>query len=142
MFLVYKPEDGEEQRWEYRPGRLRTMEMEAIERATGGLAYNTEFKMALLKGQTSARRALLWTFLRRQHPTIKYADVDFYDDELTLERTKGEIEREIAELEKVPDSDIPAEDRMAGLMVLRMQLAEAPDDPGKALAPSDATPTP
>ncbi|WFF07257.1 hypothetical protein O7622_01250 [Micromonospora sp. WMMD1076] len=141
MFLVYRPEGGEEQRWEYRPGRLRVMEMEAIEQHTG-LAYATDFKAQLLKGQTSARRALLWTMLRRQHPTLKYADVDFYDDELLLERTKSEIEAEIAEVERLPDGDLSPEDRMLTLAVLRQQLADAPDDPGKALSPSDATPTP
>lgn len=140
MFLVHKPEGGEEQRWEYRPGRLRTMEMEAIEKHTG-LAYSTDFKQQLLRGQTSARRALLWTFLRRAHPTIKYADVDFCDDELTLERTKGEIERELVELDNMAD-DIAPEDLAMARALLRQQLADAPDDPGKAPSPSDATTTP
>ncbi|SCL43154.1 hypothetical protein GA0074692_6737 [Micromonospora pallida] len=143
MYLVYAPEGGEEQRWEYKPGRLRVMEMEAIDRHTG-LAYGSDFKVALLKGQTSARRALLWTFLRRQHPTLKYSDVDFYDDELRLERTKSEVEAAITELENVPDGDLSPEDRMAALMVLRQQLAKAPEDPpGKAEAsPSGDTTTP
>lgn len=141
MFLVYTPEGGDEQRWEYRPGRLRTMEMEAIEKHTG-LAYASEFKAALLKGQTSARRALLWTFLRRRHPTIKYTDVDFYDDELILERTKGEIDAEITEVERLADTDITAEERLLTLAILRQQRETAPDDPGKAGSPSAATPTP
>lgn len=142
MFLVYKPEDGEEQRWEYRPGRLRVMEMEAIEKHTGGLAYATEFKAQLLKGQTAARRALLWTFLRRQHPTLKFADVDFFDDELQLERTKGEVEQEIAAVQELSDADMSPDERLMTVAILRQQLATAPDDPGKADSASDATATP
>lgn len=141
MFLVYTPEGGDEQRFEYRPGRMRVMEMEAIEKHTG-LAYATEFKAQLLKGQTNARRALLWTFLRRVHPTTRYEDVDFFDDELRLERDRDEIAAEIAAVESLSDADMPPEDRLLTVAVLRGQLDTAPEPPGKPASSSDATPTP
>jgi hypothetical protein len=141
MFLVYTPEGGDEQQWHVRLGRLKTMEMEAIEKHTG-LAYATEFKAQLIKGQTSARRALLWTMLRRQHPTLKYADVDFYDDELNLRRDRDEIAEEIAAVEGMSDQDISPADRQMTIGVLRQQLATASEPPGKAGgSPSDATST-
>jgi hypothetical protein len=70
MYLTYKPEDQETQRFLYEPGKLRVAETEAIEDRTG-MPYGGDFKIALLKGQVRARRALLWTFLRRLHPSIR-----------------------------------------------------------------------
>ena len=89
MILVYAPADGDEQRWEFQLGRLRVMEIEAIEKRTD-MAYDTEFRENLLKGQVRARRALLWTMLRRQHPTLRFDDVDFAADELRLEFDRSE----------------------------------------------------
>ncbi len=132
MFLVYKPEGGEEQRWLYNPGRLRTQEMFAIERHPG-LKYGGEFKQALMQGATLARQALLWTFLRRDHPTIKFADVDFFDEELELQRDKDELEAEIAALEE--NTDLDETTRSISLHVLRGQLATAPYAPGKEPLP-------
>lgn len=139
MHLVYTPEGGEEQRWEYRPGRLRVMEMEAIDRHTG-MSYATEFKAELIKGNTRARRALLWTMLRRSHPTLKFDDVDFADDELRLERDQAEIAEEIAAVEGM--ADLPEADRLMTLAVLRQQLATAPEPPAGKAPPSVATATP
>lgn len=137
MFVVYKPEGQPEQRWHFLPGRLRTAEMIAIEKRTG-LKYGTEFKQDLLMGGTRARQALLWTMLRREHHTIQFDDVDFYDDELVLERDKDELAAEIAELEKF--QGLTEAERDAGLALLRSQLETAPDAPGKAPTVTPAEP--
>ena len=129
MFLVYTPDGGDEQRFHYEPGRLRVAEMKAIEQATG-MSYGTEFKQKLLMGSTVAKQALLWTFLRRRHNPIKLADVDFCDDELVLERDQDEI---AAELEALATFEgMPADERLAAEAMLRAQLANAPQAPGKA----------
>jgi hypothetical protein len=130
VFLVYKPEGQEEQRFEFHPGRIKAAEMEAIEKRTG-MPYGSEFKQQLLAGSALARRALLWTMLRRVHLSLRFEDVDFFDDELLLERDKAEIDREIGELEKF--EGISDTDRAMALSILRGQQETAPDAPGKAL---------
>lgn len=133
MFLIYRPEGGTEQRWVFNPGRLRVQEMTAIERRTG-LQYGGRFKQELMQGSTLARQALLWTMLRRTHHTLRFEDVDFYDDELLLVQDRDELAAEIEHLEA--DTTLPEADRLAGLMMLRSQLDEAPYPPGKDPGPA------
>ncbi|MEV4705024.1 hypothetical protein [Actinoplanes sp. NPDC049316] len=139
MFLIYTPEGQEEQRWLYQPGRLKTNEMIAIERRTG-LKYGGQFKQDLMQGGTLARKALLWTFLRRTHHTISFDDVDFYDDELQLVMDRDELTAEIEALESF--DGITEDERRAGLALLRQQLAEAPYAPGKDPGTPPTPPTP
>lgn len=129
MILVYTPDGGEAQRWEFRLGKLRSMEIEAIEKHTG-MAYGSEFREALLKGNGRARRALLWTFQRRAHPTIKFADVDFADDEVVLEQDRDEW----AELRKATEDaqGIDEDTRTMALAAIDKEMAAAPEAPGKA----------
>lgn len=137
MFLVYKPEGQPEQRWHFLPGRLKTAEMIAIEKRTG-LKYGQQFKQELMMGGTLARQALLWTMLRREHHTLRFEDVDFYDDELQLLQDKDELAAEIEALETEQIEGMSDLERAAGLALLRRQQAEAPEAPGKA--PTAVTP--
>lgn len=129
MFLTYTPEGQEAQRFHYEPGKLRVSEAEAIEDRCG-MAYGGDFKIALLKGNMRARRALLWTFLRRQHPNYRYEDVDFADSEVTLELDRAEVEAELEALAGA--AGISDEDRRIAEAVYRAQLETAPEPPGKA----------
>lgn len=133
MLLKYSPEGQEPQVFEVRLGRLRVADMEALQKRTG-MPYGTEFKAKLLQGDVVARRAMLWLMLRRQHARLKIEEVDFYDDELTLERDRDEIADEIAELEAF--TGMSEADRAVALAVLNMQLETAPEPPGKAPSPS------
>lgn len=129
VYLTYKPSGQEPQQWVYEPGKLRVSEAEAIEDRTG-MPYGGDFKLALLKGNVRARRALLWTFLRRQHPALSYADVDFADEEVQLELDRDEVK---AELEAIADNpSLSEDDRRMAEMVFRAQLETAPEPPGKA----------
>ena len=132
MFLVYTPEGKPEQRWHYQPGRLKSGEMILLEKHSGGMKYGQEFKQQLMMGSTMARRALLWMFLHREHRTLDIRDVDFFDDELKLVRDKDETLAEIAELKEF--DGIPEAEREAALSILRRELQEAPEAPGKAPA--------
>jgi hypothetical protein len=139
VFVVYKPEGQPEQRWHFLPGRLRTAEMIAIEKRAG-VKYGQQFKQDLMMGGTSARQALLWTLLRREHHTIRFEDVDFADDELLLVLDKDET---LAEIEALESFDgITEAERLSGLALLRQQLADAPEAPGKAPAATPAAPGP
>lgn len=119
MILVYTPDGQPEQRWEIQLGRLRCQETEAIERRTG-MPYGSEFKEKLLQGQVLARRALLWTLLRRTHHTIKFEDVDFADEELELQFDRGEWQRIHDEVRDNPALD--DQDKTARLAMIRAEI--------------------
>lgn len=130
MFLVYRPEgqDDAEQRFEFHPRRtLRFAEMEAIERRTS-MTYD-QWLQQLIAGSMVARRALLWTFLRRVHHTLKIEDIDFTAEQVELQRDTDEIDREIAALD---DMDMPEDQRVMAEAMLRAQRATAPAPAGKA----------
>lgn len=97
MFLVYTPGEGDdEHRWQYQPRKLMSVEREAIERATD--RNFTQFTADVLAGNSRCRRALLWTFLRRDHRSLRLEDVDFAWDELKLEYSRQELQQMRAQL--------------------------------------------
>ncbi len=133
MYLVYKPEGTEEpQRWKYQPKKLMSAEREMLERYTG--RNFSEFTVDVQKGNAKCRRALLYLYLKRGHPTLKFDDVDFAWDELTLEHSKGEL---LIMRENVHES-VPADQVAAVLEKLDEEIAAAyedPDEQGKAQLP-------
>jgi hypothetical protein len=91
VFLVYKPEGQDEPtRWRYNPKKLMSVEREDLERRTG--RNFSQFTTDVMQGNSLCRRALLFTFLRRDHPKTRFEDVDFAWDELTLEYSRQELE--------------------------------------------------
>ena len=133
MYLVYKPEGSDEpKRWRYQPKRLMSAEREMLERRSG-LNF-TEFTQAVVKGNSQCRRALLFMYLKREHPGIKYDDVDFAWDELTLEHSAGELRQ----MRETVEDTVPAHLRESVLAKLDEEIAEAYEDPeeeGKASLP-------
>ena len=142
MRLVYQPEGSSEpQKWEISLGKFRSLEVEQIEKLTG-MDYGNEFKARLMKGNALARRALLFVLLRRQHPTTKFMDVDFADDELQLEMDLEELRetRKVVEVSPV----ISEAERPLVLAALDEQIAEEAERAGvegKALTPTGETAT-
>ncbi|MFF3127208.1 hypothetical protein ACFVRD_34005 [Streptomyces sp. NPDC057908] len=91
MFLVLQRDgDVEPTRWRYDFKKLMSVEREDIERRTG--RNFAQFTQDVLQGNSLCRRALLFTYLRREHPKTKFEDVDFGWDELKLEYSKQEFE--------------------------------------------------
>lgn len=125
MFVVYRPGDGDQQKWTFKPRKLKSQEAEGIEKRTGW-TYQ-EFVLKLQQGSTLARRALLWTFLRRTHHTIRFEDIDFSLDELEVSMDKGELAELRKSLEKF-EFDDEATRRMA-LAQVDQQMEEAEEDP-------------
>lgn len=133
MYLVYQPEGTEEpKRWKYHPNKLMTPERELIEKLTG--KNFTEFTVDVQKGNSRCRRALLFIFQKREHPTLKFDDVVFQWNELTLEHSKGEL---LLMRENVAES-VASEQVEAVLEKLDEEIAQAhedPDEQGKAQLP-------
>ena len=91
MYLVLQREGDEKPtRWRYDFKKLMSVEREDIERRTG--RNFAAFTQDVLHGNSLCRRALLFTYLRRDHPKTKFEDVDFGWDELKLEYSKQEFE--------------------------------------------------
>ncbi|MFI8278521.1 hypothetical protein ACIGBH_27345 [Streptomyces sp. NPDC085929] len=123
MYLVYRPDGSDEpQRWEYNPRKIMSAEREALEKRTG--KDFSDFTKAVANGNSGCRRALLHMYLKRSHPGIRYEDVDFAWDELTLVQTRAELQfiREQAAEHASP------EQREAILEGLDKAIAEADDD--------------
>jgi hypothetical protein len=133
VYLVYQPEgESEPQRWQYNPLKLRATEREMLERRTD-LNFS-EFTGKVLQGSSLCRRALLFLFLRRQHPRIKWEDVDFAWDELRLEYSKQELTQM---REKVADT-LSGRELEAALIQVDAEIIAAYDDAdseGKAQLP-------
>ncbi|MFD9319284.1 hypothetical protein ACFWDQ_16570 [Streptomyces sp. NPDC060053] len=133
MYLVYKPEGSEEpQRWRYNPRKLMSAERENIERLTGSTW--SDFTKKVVEGSSLCRRALLYTFLKRSNPPLKFDDVDFAWDELELGYSKGELEQ----LREAAADGAPADQRAMILARIDEQISEAFEDPeeeGKAQPP-------
>jgi hypothetical protein len=133
VYLVYQPEGSEEpKRWKYQPKKLMSAEREMLERYTG--RDFTDFSQAVLKGNSKCRRALLYLYLKREHPTLKFDDVDFAWEELTLEHSKGEL---LLMREQLPDS-VPPDQLEAVRAKLDEEIDQAyedPDEEGKASLP-------
>lgn len=146
MLLTYHPAGDESpQVFTFKLELMRSKEVEAIEKRTGW-TFGQEFREQLLKGGSLARRALLWTFLRRAHPFLKFDDVDFADHEVTLEMDAGELVEQRAAVIKLAETGaIASDDVDTALAMIDAQLAEwrtkhPDDDPadavGKALTVS------
>lgn len=90
MNITFTEEDGTERTWEkFRPGRLMTTESEAIEKVTG-MTYG-EWGGALMKGGTLAGRALVWVLKKREEPTLRFRDVVYAVEALTIGLDEDEV---------------------------------------------------
>lgn len=129
MYLVYEPDGGEEQRFQYKPQKLMSAEREALERRSR--MDFTDFTKGVLNGNAVCRRALLWVLRKREHPTLKFEDVDFAWDELRLEYSKQEYELMRDQLIENGNADPEQIDQ------INREIASAIDEDseGKALPP-------
>jgi hypothetical protein len=133
VYLIYQPEGSEDpQRWWYDPNRLMAPEREKIEELTG-LDFG-DFTKKVIGKNSKCRRALLFVFLKRSHPTLKFGDVDFSWQELRMEFSKEEL---AAGWEKVKDDLSAAElvEQQAGFDQAYAEAPEAPEGVGKVGPP-------
>lgn len=135
MYLVYQPEGSDgPKRWKYDPKRLMSAEREILERKTS--RNYTAFAAGVEQGSSLCRRALLFVFLRRENPKIRWEDVDFAWDELEVEYSRAELDERRAE---AVDS-LTGDELAAVVAQIDRMIPDAYDegDEGKAKPPSGA----
>lgn len=131
MWVTYRPDDQDVQEWWLHLDDIGDNEAEMIE-ARSGLDWE-EWKVRLLRGNTRARRALLWALLRRQHLALRYEDVHFSRRTFEIEFDAQELGEMVAEIEKRQAKRPLSDEEQAGLEALRSELETArPADRGKA----------
>lgn len=132
MYLIHQPEGSEEPtRYKYNPRKLMSSEREMLERRTG--KDFTDFTQSVLSGNALCRRALLFMFVKRDHPVTKFEDVDFAWDELQLEYSK----QELLKMREATAESGNGEEVAVRLEALDREIATAIDeeDQGKAQLP-------
>jgi len=122
MFLIYTPADGEPQKMKYLPNRMLSPETEAMERVTG--KNFTQITQEILAGNATCRRALLWVLLKRQHPTLKFSDVSFAWEEISLQYSRQEYARMISQAK----DNLTGDDLANAVSALEADMADAYDD--------------
>jgi hypothetical protein len=110
MKITYRPTDGPERSWLFRPNDLDNREAELIENV-GGEAWATweEFGRKFMLGSIRAYRAALWLLLRRENPRLRFNDVGFKVDQLDVDLEDEEFQRITEALEQ--DETIDPEQR-------------------------------
>jgi len=138
VYISYSPDGGDKQIFRFDPNRIMSPEAEQIERKAGK-PYGQAVADAQAGGITS-RKAILWVLLRRQHPTLRYEDLNFAWADLELAYTVEELAEITDGLSGLdPDQLAVARAQVQSLAtdaLTEAQLSEATE--GKAGAPNGA----
>jgi len=129
MWITYRPEGQAACEWWFRFEKCSDTEAEMIERRAG-LDWD-EVAERFRKGNRAARRAVLWTLLRREHHTLKYEDVHFTSEELTVDMDAQEISVWVEAAEKQRQEQGLTADQESALAVLKAAAVTARPAPGK-----------
>lgn len=112
MQFVYAPEGVDPIKWEFEPTRLMNAEVEAIERHTG-LTF-ASWVEACGNSSVLAFHGLLYVYLKRRQPTLKWDDVQFCMAEISFElddTEKSNLVRTL--LDKQDDGTISTQEKIA-----------------------------
>lgn len=144
MFVDYLPEGQAPQRFEFDPGRIRLGESAAIETAYSKLVGEGKtiqhFLNDVRQGSAAARRLLLHRLLRKQLPTLRFDDVDPYEDEVKVTFSRGELVELRATIEKT--RSISDADKEQMLAKLDEEIADAEESERDQLGKATGTSTP
>lgn len=125
MEFVYKPE-GVEKRWPFDPDDLMVDEAELIERYTK-LSF-AEWLAMVNRGSMLAYRALLFVFLRRDDPGLKWESLKFKAGDVDVVFDDGEVDAWIKALEAQQAAGKLDDDDEELLAMFKASRA-APDEP-------------
>lgn len=128
MRFSYTPEGADKRTWDFKPGKLMSVEAEVIERLTG-LTYK-QFTESLGETSITATHALLYVLLKRSDPTLKYDQVQFCIDEIEFDLDDDETAAAITELERRKADRPLTEEEAEALKLLQEEgIAAQLDDP-------------
>lgn len=141
MLVTWTPEDGSKQEWTFVPGKVPASRGQIIEKLSGR-DYD-DWRTEVLDGSSLlGRRVLLWHLQSLTHPTIRFDDVDFLPDELTVEAQVADYlwMREIVASGMLGTGMTEADraDRIAMLDTLIEGAAARESDSGKAGSPTSS----
>lgn len=74
MIIIYRPDDGEEQRWDLEDIKVTFAEARAAERV-GGFKW-VQVQEELAQGSINALQAAVWVLRKRTEPTLAHSDLD------------------------------------------------------------------
>lgn len=125
MKLIYTPEDGDREVYDFIPAKLLSPEAEAIE-DVGGNAWDTfeEFGQKFMRGSVRARRAALWVMKRRVDPKFRFDQCVFKISEIDVDFSTDELTRVRGALEQMEGGDLPEADRTAALQQIDEALRD------------------
>lgn len=121
MILVYKPDTGDEKRWDLAEVRATFAEAKAAENA-GGFAWR-DVDSELSDGNVAALQSVLWILRRRDEPTLRFADLE----SLPMESAHAEYsddEREFMRKHIEANEDMTREEKDAALTLLGFDPAK------------------
>lgn len=85
MIIIYAPDGADVQRHHIVPGKLQSLEAEAIEDVGAAVWENFDgWEAKFRRGNKRAERAGLWICLRRTQPDLQFHDVSYATAELTV----------------------------------------------------------
>lgn len=143
MFVTYTPENGTPQIWEFDPEDEWSDDMILVEKQYGGTWL--EFTAAVMSGDTSARRVLIWHLTRREHPTLSFRDLPrFKGRQVVVEQSVAELESNRATWEKAGGPEKENGALMGAMFDQEIEAARAKfgDGPGKAPSSCEPAATP
>jgi len=135
--------------WDFRPGRIRNSRAALIEKlyskVVGERQTYEAFKLAVQQGSAPARQVLLWHLQSLDHPTLRLEDVDFAEDELSVEYTVSELQQFRDTM--AGQSSLDQAQREQFLAILESEIQRAPEDdwgkaPSSSASPATGSPSP
>lgn len=106
MKLTFTPPDGPVEEYDFIPGKLLSVEAEAIEDLKGARWDSfEEFGQLFLKGNAKAHRAALWIMKRRVEPGLRFEDLTFEIGALRMSFTDEEARKFEESIRANPDLD-------------------------------------
>lgn len=134
MIILYSPEDGEPRRFDVRS--VRTSEAQIVERTTD-MKWG-DIKRGVRDDDPTAMRGVVWVLLKRETPTLRWADFDPLIEELTSKFDARELAAVAADIAQLPEGQ---QERAIAEMRLYVEDPAAVDLAVKEAAGSPKEPT-
>lgn len=126
MIVTFTPAEGEQRSWIFDPDTFPQPDSERVEELTGLLWEQA--KEAIIKGGARARRALVYCYERRTHPSLSWATfTDFGAGAIKIEFTRDELEKMSAALDTAPG--VTEADKAEARIAIASLLEDAPETP-------------